>query len=70
MVQIKAGQGRHTVKPSHGAPDKIAIVMDEYKHGQLHSGSKHGPLVHSRRQAIAIALSEQRHANRRSRAVR
>lgn len=33
-------------------------VMHEYKEGTLHSGSKHGPVVTSRKQAIAIALSE------------
>lgn len=39
---------------------KVEKVMHEYKHGQLHSGSKHGPRVTSRKQAIAIALSEAR----------
>lgn len=37
---------------------KMHKVMHEYKHGQLHSGSKHGPKVTSRKQAIAIAISE------------
>ena len=37
---------------------KIGKVMHEYKVGELHSGSKSGPLVKSRRQAVAIALSE------------
>ena len=32
-------------------------VMHEYKAGKLHSGKK-GPVVTSRKQAIAIALSE------------
>lgn len=32
--------------------------MHEFKHGELHSGSKKGPLVKKRRQALAIALSE------------
>jgi Family of unknown function (DUF6496) len=32
--------------------------MHKFKHGQLHSGSKTGPLVTDRQQAIAIALSE------------
>lgn len=35
-------------------------VMHEYKHGELHSGSKTGPIVKNRKQAIAIGLSEQR----------
>jgi hypothetical protein len=32
--------------------------MKEFKAGSLHSGSKKGPAVKSRKQAIAIALSE------------
>jgi hypothetical protein len=35
-------------------------VMHEFKHGDLHSGSKTGPVVTNRKQAIAIGLSEQR----------
>ncbi len=37
---------------------KVKKVMDEWKRGKLHSGSKKGPLVTSQKQAIAIALSE------------
>ena len=37
---------------------KTHKVMHEYKHGELHSGSKTGPKVKNRKQAIAIALSE------------
>jgi hypothetical protein len=40
------------------AEKKISRVMREYKAGKLHSGSKKGPEVTSRKQAIAIALSE------------
>mgnify|MGYP003334712603 FL=1 len=36
---------------------KIGKVLHEYKTGTLHSGKK-GPVVKSRKQAIAIALSE------------
>lgn len=39
-------------------PYKIPRVMHEFKIGELHSGSKHGPVVHNPKQAIAIALSE------------
>ena len=39
-------------------PGKVKKVMDEWKSGTLHSGSKHGPKVTSQKQAIAIALSE------------
>jgi hypothetical protein len=34
--------------------------MHRWKHGQLHSGSKSGPLVKNRAQAIAIMMSERR----------
>jgi hypothetical protein len=37
---------------------KVGKVMKEYKAGKLHSGSKKGPTVTSRKQAVAIALSE------------
>lgn len=45
------------------AADKIAKVMGEYKRGKLHSGidpkgPKKAPLAKSRKQAIAIAMSE------------
>jgi hypothetical protein len=43
--------------------DKIAKVMDEYNRGKLHAGvnpkgPKKAPMASSRKQAIAIALSE------------
>jgi len=37
---------------------KIKKVMRKWKEGELHSGSKKGPMVKKRKQAIAIALSE------------
>ena len=40
------------------AKDKVHKVMSEFKRGKLHSGSKKGPKVTSRKQAIAIAMSE------------
>jgi hypothetical protein len=39
-------------------PWKVHKVLSEFKLGTLHSGSKKGPKVKSRKQAIAIALSE------------
>jgi hypothetical protein len=36
---------------------KVGKVMHEYKTGTLHSG-KGGPVVKSRKQAVAIAMSE------------
>lgn len=32
--------------------------MHKFKAGTLHSGSKHGPVVTNRKQAVAIALKE------------
>jgi len=37
---------------------KMSKVMREYKAGTLNSGSKKGPIVKSRKQAIAIGLSQ------------
>jgi hypothetical protein len=42
------------------AKNKIEKTMSEFKHGELHSGSKQGPMVTNRRQAVAIALSQAR----------
>jgi hypothetical protein len=33
-------------------------VMHKFKHGELHSGSKSGPKVKNRKQALAIMMSE------------
>jgi len=39
--------------------------MSKFKRGKLHSGSKRGPVVKSRRQAITIGLSESGQSRRR-----
>lgn len=39
-------------------------VMSKFKHGMLHSGSKKGPKVKDRKQAVAIMMSEKRAAGR------
>jgi hypothetical protein len=46
-------KGKETRKPK-----KVQKVMHEFKTGELHSGSKKGPVVESRKQAVAIAMSE------------
>lgn len=43
---------------------KVEKVMGEFKRGTLHSG-KGGPVVKSRKQAVAIALSEQARAKKK-----
>ena len=49
--------GRGVIKKAKGGQIKVKKVMKEFKSGKLHSGKK-GPVVKSRKQAIAIALSE------------
>lgn len=51
------------MKKYDDAAKKIAKVMGEYKRGTLHAGvdpkgPKKAPMAKSRKQAIAIALSE------------
>lgn len=41
-------------------------TMEEFKAGTLHSGSKHGPKVTSRKQAIAIGMSEERKLHKKN----
>jgi hypothetical protein len=48
----------HATKYSSSASDKIGKTMHEFKHGQLKSGSGHK--VTSRKQAIAIGISQAR----------
>lgn len=47
------------------AKNKMKKVMGEYKEGTLHSG-KGGPVVKSRKQAIAIAMSEAKQAKKKA----
>jgi hypothetical protein len=39
-------------------------VMDKFKKGKLHSGSKSGPPVKNKKQALAIMLSEKKEADK------
>jgi hypothetical protein len=45
-------------KKETASQKKVHKVMHEFKHGELHSGSKSGPKVKGRKRAIAIAMSE------------
>jgi hypothetical protein len=56
--------GRGIVKKAKGGSVKVGKVMREFKKGKLHSGKK-GPVVKSRKQAIAIALSEAGKSNKK-----
>lgn len=55
MARRKSNKGR----------SKIEATMGEFKRGSLHSGSKRGPKVRDRKQAVAIALSQARKAGAR-----
>jgi hypothetical protein len=55
----KDGHSKH-----HKREGKMEKVMHEFKEHKLHSGSKKGPKVKSRKQAIAIGMSEARKAKR------
>lgn len=44
--------------PVSKGPKGFAQEMHKFKHGELRSGSKHGPVVKDRKQAMAIAASE------------
>lgn len=52
-----------TKKKTSGA-SKTEKVMKEWKEGTLHSG-KGGPVVKSQKQAIAIAISEEKAAKKK-----
>ena len=39
---------------------KVGKVMREFEAGELHSGSKKGPIVKDKKQALAISYSEAR----------
>lgn len=47
------------------AKAKKKKVMKEFEKGELHSGSKKGPLVTSPKQAVAIAYSEAKKASKK-----
>lgn len=44
--------------PVEKGPSGVKTEMSKFKAGTLHSGSKKGPVVTNRKQAIAISLSE------------
>lgn len=56
----KRHESRKHDSPKKKNDSKVETVMREYKKGELHSGSKKGPEVTNRKQAVAIALSESR----------
>jgi len=56
-VEIRRSYHQGVIMKMSKGQKKVGKVMHEYKAGSLHSG-KGGPVVTSKKQAIAIALSE------------
>lgn len=52
-------------KKKPAAKKKMEKVMSEYADGELHSGSKKGPVVTNPKQALAIGYSEVRRAKKK-----
>jgi hypothetical protein len=48
------------VKAQSGKERFMSAEMRKFKKGKLHSGSKKGPVVKSKKQAVAIMLSSAR----------
>ena len=53
----KPGAGAAKRKHIKNPKTKVATVMEEYKHGTLHSGHSKKPVT-NKKQAVAIAMSE------------
>lgn len=58
MASQFAGNMGGRKKPMAKKAAKVGKVMDEFKKGELRSGSKSGPKVKSPKQAKAIAMNE------------
>jgi len=52
--------GWKSIMSSPRVKAKVKKVMGEFKRGKLRSGSKKGPKVKDRKQAIEVALSQAR----------
>ena len=61
MPKLKRGASKKAKRA------RMRSEMHKFKHGTLHSGSKRGPKVRSRKQAIAIGLSESGQSRKRKR---
>jgi len=58
------GRIRHRLNALKGdRGGKMQKTMGEYASGELHSGSKEGPVVKDRKQALAIGLKQSGQSN-------
>ena len=53
-----SGNSNGDVMPKGRGKETVKDVMHKFKRGTLHSGSKKGPVVDKKQQAVAIALAE------------
>ena len=63
--EIEGGDKAVAKKKMKKGSAKVKRVMHEFKEQELHSGSKKGPVVKNKSQAVAIALSEQRKVDKK-----
>ena len=53
--------------PKKAKHARVKLEMEKFKSGELHSGSKKGPIVTNPKQAIAISLSESGQSRKKKR---
>ena len=59
-------KNKATKSKSTPKKDKIETTMHEFKEKTLHAGSKKGPIVKNKKQALAISLHQARKAGAKS----
>lgn len=62
IARVHKKEDKKDPKPKSALSKKMKKVFHEFGKGELHSGSKKGPIVKNPKQAVAIAFSEGRKA--------
>ena len=68
-IKVKAKKLKNKAKIKLTKPvqkAKMKLAMEHFKEGVMHAGSKKGPVVTSRPQAIAIGLSQAKKVGKKS----
>ena len=65
MHRKKKHAKKKVAKKKNVVEKKIKKTLSEFSHGELHSGSKTGPKVTNKAQALAIGYSEGRKAKKK-----